>query len=464
MYKACAPLFFALLLQVAASACAPTTTVKTAPPQVTLTSIAIVTDQELPAGTDVMTQAELQSELMSFADRYAVVLGQAFNDFDEQSPPRKIRHIAVDDTAYSSSAAFIIAAGPNPEVALLDMAVLTTLGRLVYEEHWRPQYGESVDYMVNGFRILEEDIWEILARVSTPVHQQELRDLIYKWRRDNAGQLLFSYIRFGDFATARQKSTIVDAAETGGVFESVQQATQQVEQTRLLAERSMYLATRLPLLSGTFVDLWLSQWSQNPDLQRALNDFDKFAIEAKRLVDLAEQLPGNITKVQQAAVTQTMDRFAEERKKTIEEFLAEEERIGVILSELRGALVEGNKLVTSIHSLTDQLNLATPPTGDSKPFDIIAYRETIAEANITLTLMQELTASIEQLHQLPGWERIIPQIDTTIDRVGAEGEEIVDHTFKQILLLILIWMVAYFVVRLTLHYLLSKKGTRGTSL
>jgi hypothetical protein len=297
--------------------------------------------------------------------------------------------------------------------------------------------------------------------VSTPAHQQELRELIYQWRGDNAGQLLFSFIRFGDFAGARQKSTLVEAAETGGVFASVQQATQQVEQTRLLAERSMYLATRLPLLSGSFVDIWLSQWSQNPDLQRVIDDFDKFAIEANRLVDLAEQLPGNITKVQQAAVTQTMDRFAEERQKTIEEFLAEEERLGGILTEIRGTLVEGSKLVTAIHSLTEQLNLGGPPvegTQPSEPFDIIAYRETIAEANITLTLLQELAQSIEQIHQLPGWEHIIPQIDTTIERVGLEGEEVVDHTFKQLLVLILVWMVGYFIVRLALHFLLAKKG------
>jgi hypothetical protein len=398
---------------------------------------------------------------MSFADRYAVVLAQAFNDFGEQNPPDKARFVALDDTTYSTIAAFIIAAGPNPEVALLDMAVLTTLGRLVYEEHWRPQYGEAVNYMVNGFRILEEDIWDILERVSTPPHQQELRELIYQWRVDNAGQLLFSFIRFGDFAGARQKSTLVEAAETGGVFASVQQATQQVEQTRLLAERSMYLATRLPLLSGSFVDIWISQWSQNPDLQRVIDDFDKFAIEATRLVDLAEQLPGNITKVQQAAVTQTMDRFAEERKKTIEEFLAEEERLSGVLSEVRTTFEEGHKLVTAIHALTEQLNLGGAPAEDaqpSEPFDISAYRETIAEANISLTLMQELVQSIEQLHQLPGWEHILPQIDTTIDRVGLEGEEVVDHTFKQLLMLILIWMVGYFIVRLALHFLLAKKG------
>jgi hypothetical protein len=65
-------LYCVQLLSVAAT-CAPTTTVKPDPPKVTLASI----DQEVSKGADLMTQAELQSELMSFVDRYAVVMGQA---------------------------------------------------------------------------------------------------------------------------------------------------------------------------------------------------------------------------------------------------------------------------------------------------------------------------------------------------------------------------------------------------
>lgn len=72
-YRAYIPLFCILLCLAAAAGCAPTTVATPPFPQVTFTLI----DQELPKRADVMTQAELQSELMSFADRYAVVLGQA---------------------------------------------------------------------------------------------------------------------------------------------------------------------------------------------------------------------------------------------------------------------------------------------------------------------------------------------------------------------------------------------------
>ena len=83
-----------------------------------------------------ITEAELQSQVMGFADRFAVIMSQSFEDFKMNAPSPEAQLIAHDDLTYSMSSVFTIAAGPNPEVALLDMAVLATLGRMVYEEHW----------------------------------------------------------------------------------------------------------------------------------------------------------------------------------------------------------------------------------------------------------------------------------------------------------------------------------------
>ena len=51
------------------------------------------------------------------------------------------RRALLGDVVYSAAAAFTIAADPEPQVALLDMVVMTTLGRMVYEDYWRPRFG-----------------------------------------------------------------------------------------------------------------------------------------------------------------------------------------------------------------------------------------------------------------------------------------------------------------------------------
>jgi hypothetical protein len=155
-----------------------------------------------------MTMLELQSEVMSFADRFSNVIGQAFIDLEAQAPTPLARYVALLDMIYSVSSAFTIAAEPNPSVALLDLVVLTTLGRMIYQEHYLKEFGDPAKVMVEGFRKGEADSWRIARKVLSPAEQRELRDLIREWRRNNPEQLEFTYIRFSDFSAERQKSTL----------------------------------------------------------------------------------------------------------------------------------------------------------------------------------------------------------------------------------------------------------------
>jgi len=47
-----------------------------------------------------MTEAELQSRVMGFADRFFAIQGQALLAYDAQSPPPGNRRIIVGNTAY----------------------------------------------------------------------------------------------------------------------------------------------------------------------------------------------------------------------------------------------------------------------------------------------------------------------------------------------------------------------------
>ena len=55
-----------------------------------------------------------------------------------------------------------------------------------------------------------------------------------------------------------------------------------------------------------------------------------------------------------------------------------------------------------------------------------------------------------------GLEELLPQLINAIDRVEGESEELVDHTFRQGILLILIAMGAYVVARLIYNFLNKK--------
>jgi hypothetical protein len=86
---------------------------------------------------------------------------------------------------------------------------------------------------------------------------------------------------------------------------------------------------------------------------------------------------------------------------------------------------------------------------DSKPFDIKEYQDTIAEVTTLVDTTNQLVSTV-------GLEKLLPEIVKTIDQVGNEGEELIDHSFRQTVLLILIAMGAYIVARLIYNFLNQK--------
>ncbi len=433
----------------------------------------------------VMTEIELQSELMSFADRFASIITQALEDFETLNPQPQARQVILSDLVYSLSSVYTIAAEPNPQVGLLDLVAVTTLGRIIYEDNIRRKYGNSTEVLADGFRQLEKDIWRIAAKVLSQEQQGELRQLILLWRKNNPDKVVYNYLRFSDFAAQRRDSTLVKKLQTGGLFKRVQEVTQQVEETRMLAERGIFLATRLPLLTGNFAEVWMSQLLVSPETNKILADIHTVSTVSQRLANVAEQLPDQLMKdisklrwqtinqvmkevnkwsdvtldnvmakvalEREAFIDQFMNRLIGEQKVALEALVTEEQRLTGLVTELRKAIEGGNNLLLTANTLTEKFGVGQPSSGpkESKPFEIKEYQETIAEMTTLVETTNRLVGTV-------GLEKLLPQLVNAIDQVKSEGEELVDHSFRQAVLLILIAMGAYVVARLTYNFLNKK--------
>ena len=433
----------------------------------------------------VMTEVELQSELMSYADRFASIITQSFENFETLKPRPQARKFIFQDLVYSITSVYTIAAEPNPQVGLLDMVAVTTLGRLVYEDNMRRKYGKSTQVIAAGFRQMEKDIWSITAKVLTSQQRGELRQLILLWRKNNPDKVVYNYLRFSDFAAQRRNSTLVKKVQGGGLFKTVKEVTQQVEETRMLAERGIFLGTRLPLLTGNFAEVWMSQLMVSPETSKILADIHTFSNVSERLATVAEQLPDQIMKdvsklqkqtvnqvmtdindwsvvtldnvmakvaiEREAFIDQFMNRLIGEQKIALEALLTEEQRVTGLVTELRKTIEGSNTLLLSVNTLAETLNVGepSPKPKDAKPFDIKEYQDTIAEVTT-------LVESTNQLVGTVGLEKLLPELVQAIDQVGNEGEQIIDRSFRQGVLFILIAMGAYVVARLIYNLLNNK--------
>ena len=327
----------------------------------------------------------------------------------------------------------------------------------------------------------------------TPDQQKELSGLIFSWRRDNPQILFFPYIRFSDFAAERRGSNLAKSEKGKGLFKSVETATEQVEEMRLLAERAMFLTTRLPLLTGSFADVWFSRLNRNPEFKEVLGNLNRFATVSERLAIVAEQLPDQIAverdaTIQQAmqnindltlktidetakrvsrerelTIRQVMREFSAERQRIIEDFTKEEARLRGLIGEVRLTLAEGNKVIVSADALAKQLGIEASPgkAGDTPPVNIEDYRKTITDSTQLVIQVQALTQTIDRLLQSPSWEKLQPLLTKSVESTGGESEKIINQSFRRGILLILIWFICYVVARL-LYLLFSKKSAKTT--
>jgi hypothetical protein len=367
--------------------------------------------------------------LTPFCDRFGAILGQAVIDVEAQTPNPEIRLLARRDYIGSVSAVVTIAAGPNPEVGLLDMMVLTTLGHMIHEEHWYPKFGAPIKPMLTAFNLLDKDIWSISAKVLTPAEQEELRSLIRSRRRQYPNQLFFSYIRFRDFAAKRHGPGVKQTGKPGGLFKSVEQATKKADEIRMLSERGLYLSARMPILANGIAQLWLMQVLMRPEVKQVMADTNKISDAMHRLAKMTEKLPADL----------------------LQDLLLEEKGLRGLLADLQKTLTAGNELMASTNStltttsdLVARLGIDQSAT-NGRPIDMVALTGTVEQLNT-------LVASLGKLLESPGWEQRLPQLLQVLDQTELKGEDFVDHIFIRAMILILIFLLGSLLTGLIYQY------------
>jgi len=294
------------------------------------------------------TAEELQAALMSFADNWAtqiveatVLLVKRVTRPDVRLEADRFRHNAM-------AAAYHIAAEPSPGAALLDMLVLVTLNRLVWEEYWGPQvYGPLAADMVTMLRKLEGEIWALAAEVLTPTQRQEVRDLLRAWRDKYPDKIGVSFIRFSDFGELGRRPSLEQARKAGGLLAPIKHATQAAEEIRLLGDRAVYLLARTVELVNSRANLTVQELLLSPDIAQLLSDVTKFRQVSERYAALLEALPAQLTAQTRATVDQTMAQVTRQTAAIIETTMQQvsvdlhaaiEQAMGGIAQERQGAL------------------------------------------------------------------------------------------------------------------------------
>src|SRR5215475_12539642 len=286
-----------------------------------------------------LASEELQAALRSFADSWSSQLSEATARLATQMATPQARYHADRFGYFAIAAAFDIAAGPYPGAALLDMVVLVTLNRMVWEEYWMPQvYGQPAAGMVTTLRQLEEDIWALAARVLTPTQRQELQDVLRAWRTKYPDKTGVSFIRFSDFGELGRKPSLEEARKAGGLLAPIKQAAQAAEEISIVGERALYLLLRMQELLYSRAKLTVQELFTTPEMAQLLADVTGFRQVSERYAALFESLPAQLTAHMRGTIDQTLAQGMRQSAALIDHVMQQvsTERQASIAQALRG--------------------------------------------------------------------------------------------------------------------------------
>jgi hypothetical protein len=356
----------------------------------------------------------LRAEVMRVADRYAVTMAEEADRIRDAEGGERFGYFATGWKLGTRTAALQIAMGENAVENLLDMLVLTSLTRHSVESYWAPKFlgGSRGDGLIAASRAFEDQIWKASGRVLTPEQQESLRALIEEWIAQNPNQAYVWEVRFTGFSGQRAEE-LERVASTGGLLAEAQRALDTVDELRVLSERMTYYLLRAPNIARLQAELGVHNVLETAQVNRLMDDLHRTSGAVEQFGVLAKQLPAE----REAAITQLLREFGREREAAIVQLAKE------VTREREASIMQASgELGREREAAVRQV--------------MLEQRQTV----LALLKSQELAA--------------------LVDRASVQSEDIIDAAFVRGALLILLWMVAYLVVRVVSRYWVGRVGER----
>jgi len=371
----------------------------------------------------------LQLKVMRYADDYTGRLRDPLAMLDLQSTPPEVRLLVHTWRVNQATAAYTIASGPNPTINALDMIVLASLSRMVIEDRSTPDYAALAQALLQTHRDLEQQAWSLVDDILDPQNRSTLHNLINRWREENPTARSVTQIRFADFSALELRRN-EDHGSTGlfafiglDPLSNLDPAVRELEQTRQLAERTIYYLQRSPTLLDIEIERLVYQLAAMPEVGRALTDMNRLGVAAAGVGDLAARAPEILASERQAIIADLTRALH-----------AEQERLHPLLLDVRDVLNAGTQTsqsltqtVTALDAFVarfqpDQPRPATP-SAPGKAFDITEYTDTARELGTAAERMQsllvQLNASSKDVERIA--HAATQDLNRTIDRAFWRG-------------------------------------------
>jgi hypothetical protein len=262
------------------------------------------------AGAEVQS---LQSSVMALADTSMQRIASEINLARSGTTP-EVRRDEMSTRLVLSSSIVAIAMQPDPVDALADMLTFTTLTADAQRVAAMGRPDDS--YEARLLRALEQndtDAWRVAERWVNEPTRVAFRERILSWNGSRRSAADVAFVRLAD--VKRTGSTSVEA--DSGLFDSLHAATQQFDQTRLLAERSLFLAQRIPFLMRWQAEVYTGNALATKEAQQTQAQIEQMSSIMETVSGLLAGMAQQVAKERQATLGDLFEHIERERKASL---------------------------------------------------------------------------------------------------------------------------------------------------
>jgi hypothetical protein len=407
-----------------------------------------------PGKTDQNTvdPVEVQQALMRFADEYSARLSAGLDTLRRGTNALRPAEVLKWKITLGSETCSI-ASGANAIANLLDMTVFVTVNRMGLETYWQPKvFGESAQPMLESCRNAETEIWKLAGKMLKPEQQAELHQAIETWQRQSPLPEDLLAARALGIASQVAQSSQPGTATPASVFNllnfdplsGLDPATREIAQTRLFAERALYVTQKMPTLLRWQTELLSLDAMAMPQVEQLVTNSSQIAASVERFAAVAEKLPGQVST---------------EREEILQALQSQEKNLTPLVNEVRQTLTAGSQMSTSLTTTigafdalmkrfgVGDTNNTSPPDTNSPPFRIQDYGQTAAQLDGAARQLTQLLQTLDQIIDSTNLATLTTKVSPVVQQAQTSGKEIVDYAFWKGILLVAILFLAALIYR-----------------
>lgn len=414
-----------------------------------------------------LSREELLLRLFAFYDEYIARIEEATDTIEYNSTDPQRRLMAHGTKYYPSISLLWIISGMDQEEALLNVVCVVTLERMVWGDGWaEEEFGEDAPRLKAAQLYMEKEAWELVARVMEPRQVENLRQVILDWRAANPDQKYVSTIRFSDLIADKPNHDLRRLLSVRTAFDDT---ARNVEEARLLGERTLFVTERLPLIAQWQAELLLYDLALSPEFKKASEDVDKLTSSTATIAAIVKELPELVAEQRRSTIREFKAAIAEEREAFFSQLSQTNEALTTVSGDIRATVRDIREILPQVERIAgtgerittgsivlaahigEILRSAMPEEGltQDQALEFAQVLAALEKLENTTNQLNSLVGSTGDLVASPAWQLRLSDVENAATRG-------IDQAYVRIVTFIIIFWVAA-LITLLIYRLIAQR-------